>query len=334
MKTTLQIYNKFNATVFDLISGDTEVKQTIALAYLLSHCDDTLKSFLALPAIRNLIGKINIRQYSDIHISAELPSHTRKRADVVLQFYNDGDAEFTLIVEAKSIKADISPMAVQKQLTDYLELQNFQLHSPKKFGCILTKNTLAINTGSICSVSWKDVLTILKDGSPLAKDYLSFLTNIEGTMKFYEAEVYSIPAGKTSYKYLSDDILMYECPNNGKYKMKKKPLYVTFRKSGGGEMEKLFGLEEVIILNPAKELENFLMSDYDADIRKRVQMYCESLWENVDYPNEEKQFFILSRDNQIELKHRPRPSQRNNAYRVYYNLADILSGAAHIDKAC
>jgi len=37
MEQIFRTYNTLNASVFDLLSGDTEVKQTSALAYLLSQ---------------------------------------------------------------------------------------------------------------------------------------------------------------------------------------------------------------------------------------------------------------------------------------------------------
>ena len=88
-------------------------------------------------------------------------------------------------------------------------------------------------------------------------------------------------------------------------------------------MDKLYGLDEVIVLNPRQDLESFLLSTaYDDDVKERIGAYCSKLWDG-NSPDEEKQFFVLSKTNQIHLKHLPRPPA-NNAFRAYYRLADLL----------
>ena len=88
-------------------------------------------------------------------------------------------------------------------------------------------------------------------------------------------------------------------------------------------MDKLYGLDEVIVLNPRQDLEAFLLSTvYDDGVKERIGEYCSKLWDG-NAPDEEKQFFVLSRTNQIQLKHLPRPPT-NNAFRAYYRLADLL----------
>jgi hypothetical protein len=115
---------------------------------------------------------------------------------------------------------------------------------------------------------------------------------------------------------------IYECPNNNKYKINSKPLYIAFRKSGGGVMDKLFGIDDIIILSPKNGLETFINNEsYDLDVRNRVKKYCETI--NLTEVEEEKQFLILSKTNIIELKHNPKPL-KNNSYRAYYQLHDIL----------
>ena len=90
---------------------------------------------------------------------------------------------------------------------------------------------------------------MLSNKNGLAKDYLEFISRIKGTMKFYEKEVFSIPAGD-SYKYQYNYPHIYECPNEGtQYTSMKKPLFMAFRKKLG-IMEKIFGVEEIIIMNP------------------------------------------------------------------------------------
>ncbi len=90
-------------------------------------------------------------------------------------------------------------------------------------------------------------------------------------------------------------------------------------------MKTLFGLDDVIILNPYRDLQEFLSNEnYQADIRARIKSYCDSCFlEHYDYQNRDIQFFILSQTNTITLNHRPKP-QRNNANKAYYTLSEIL----------
>ncbi len=49
------------------------------------------------------------------------------------------------------------------------------------------------------------------------------------------------------------------------------------------------------------------------------------MWgEEKKYEDKERQFFILSKENQIPLKHKPRPLI-NNSFRAYYKLSDLLN---------
>ena len=151
-------------------------------------------------------------------------------------------------------------------------------------------------------------------------------TNLKGVMKFYEREVFSIPTVDWSNEALNKHFV-YECPNSRKYLISQKPLYLTFRKSGGGEMEKLYKIEEIIILTFSEELKTFLEDEsYSQPTRRKVENYVEfmkskGLWDK-GLPDDEKQVFILS-ERTISLPHNPKP-KRNNSFRAYYRLADLL----------
>ncbi|QZE14956.1 hypothetical protein K4L44_03775 [Halosquirtibacter laminarini] len=168
---------------------------------------------------------------------------------------------------------------------------------------------------------------VLPQQDTLLDDYFSFLTNINGTMKFYEKEVYSIPTADWSEQAIND-LKVYECPNSGKYLMNHKPLYITFRKKGGGEMDKLFKIEDIIILNFHDDYETFLKDvNYSEDYRKRVKDYVDYMLKNKIWsalPKDEKQVFMLS-NKAIELKNKPKPKNGNNSFRTYYELADLLN---------
>ena len=326
MKIQFRTYNDLKSTVFDLISGKSEVKQTLALGYLLANDLIFLTKFFKIKSIRKIFKIGNINKYSDIIIHTELISENKKRIDIAILFYVNGNPDKALIIEAKSIKTKVSPIGIKNQIENYLFNEKFTSLNGFKIikGCSLTKNQLVINSKDIALLSWNELINILIKSDELAKDYLNFLTKINGTMKFYEKEVYSIPAGD-SYKYQYNYPFIYECPNEGKnFVSIKKPLYFAFRKEKG-IMEKLFGVNEIIVFNPKKDFEVFLSNpNYSNEIKKRIKDYCDDLWGEGKYDDNEKQFFILSTTNQLELEHKPRP-EKNNAFRAYYALSELLN---------
>ena len=322
------LYNKPESSVFDLIAGDHEVQQTKGLALLLAKDPKFLQAFLKLPQIIAVAGIISISDYDRIVVHGEMIAENgnKYRIDICICLYRNGGPDRCIIIEAKSANKQ-SDESVFEQLDRYVESAYFLvLKGFKRSGLILTKNRLVSKMPQYQSLLWDDVVGVLAKLKParreLAYDYFNFLTNIHDTMKFYEKEVYSIPAGNSSDQ-LEREPFIYECPNSGVYQMKKKPLYFAFRKGGGGVMDKLYGLDEVIVLNPRQDLESFLLSTaYDDDVKERIGAYCSKLWDG-NSPDEEKQFFVLSKTNQIHLKHLPRPPA-NNAFRAYYRLADLL----------
>ena len=326
-----QLYNKPESSVFDLIKGDREVQQTKGLALLLAKDAKFLQAFLKLPQIHGFFdGKSFTNDCARIVVHSEMTAANdanEDRIDICICFYRNGHSDDRcVIIEAKSANKQ-SSNSVFSQLDRYVESSDFlALEGFKRCGLVLTKNRVVSNNLQYQSLMWDDVVRLLVKLNPthgeLAYDFFNFLTNIHGAMKFYEKEVFSIPAGRSS-DHLAQYPFIYECPNSGVYQMKKKPLYLTFRKSGGGEMDKLYGLDEVIVFNPKQDLKSFLSSPaYDRDVKERIESYCSNSW-NGNPPNEEKQFFVLSKTNQIHLKHLPKPLT-NNAFRVYYRLADLL----------
>ncbi len=327
-RISYHLYNKPESSVFDLINGDHEVQQTKGLALLLAKDPEFLQAFLKLPQIQTAAGKLSISYYDRIVVHSEMIAGNEAnndRIDVCICLYRNGRPDQCVIIEAKSANKQ-SANSVFLQLDRYVESADFlALKEFKRCGLVLTKNRVVSNKPQYQSLMWDDVVRLLAKLNParyeLAYDYLNFLTNIHGAMKFYEKEVYSIPAG-IGLVHLEKEPFIYECPNSGRYQMKKKSLYLAFRKGGGGVMDKLYGLDEVIVFNPRQDLETFLLSDYDSDVKERIGAYCSKLWDG-NPPDDEKQFFVLSRTNQIHLRHQPRPPA-NNAFRAYYRLADLL----------
>ena len=97
-------------------------------------------------------------------------------------------------------------------------------------------------------------------------------------------------------------------------------------------MEKLFGIEDVIVFNPFLDFNTFMANPkYSNETKKRIKEYCDDFWGDGNYDDNEKQFFLLSLENQIELKHKPKPNKSVQG-RIYYKLAEILNGKKLIEK--
>lgn len=326
METIFRTYNTLDGSVFDLMSGKNEVKQTLGLAFLLSQDIKVLHSFLKLEEIKNVIGNLSFKKYNKVIIHTELISVSKKRADIVIQLYKNNLPEIAIIIEAKTAIKNIKGRTVINQLETYLEPSEFKsLEKFKTYGCTLTKNDIVITHNRITALSWHRIFEFLNKHKGLSQEYLKFITNIKGTMQFYEKEVLSIPAGNSSiYQYNYPYI--YECPNEGiQFTSLKKPLFMTFRQVPGGVMEKLFGVDDIIIMNPHTDFEAFWNNKtYTIEVKERIKNYCDRFWQGQHYDNNEKQFYILSETNQIELLHKPRP-EKNGVFRAYYRLSTILN---------
>lgn len=336
MKNSFRLYSSMNSSYFDLISGDKETQQTKGLGLLLSKSQTALKAFLNINSIKSKIGKIDLESLSRIIVNCELTSNSlnKYRADIVLRFYKDRQPFKAILVEAKSINKGTSVYETNKQIENYIENEVFEelkVFGKNSLGVTLTKLPSYTKHASLVSITWEDIIRafykVLPNQNTLLDDYFSFLTNINGTMKFYEKEVFSIPTAKWSEQAINK-LKIYECPNSGKYLIKHKPLYITFRKSGGGEMDKLFKVEDIIILNFHDDYYTFMKDEnYSENYRNRVKGYVDYLLEKkiwLELPKDEKQVFILS-DNIIELRNKPKPKNGNNSFRTYYELADLLN---------
>ncbi len=188
MKTIFRKHHLKNATIFDLMSDNKEVKQTVALGYLMANDSQFLQSFINLPTIKMRIESFdyssNLKNYDEVIINTEKHSTENKRADILVEFYQNNTACFAIIIEAKSISTAVSSSKIEQQLNDYLTVQDFQLRTQNKIGCTLTKYDLILENPHHCTIAWREIIFLLqKSRSQLAKDYFNFLINIEGNMK-------------------------------------------------------------------------------------------------------------------------------------------------------
>jgi hypothetical protein len=337
MKTYFYLYDdnsgkKYNASIFDLISGNNEPKQTKGLACIFSKYKEFLTDFLNIEKVKSEIQlkvkDFSIKKIDSIEVSAEKFSITGDRADIVIKLMGKNNVLFAIIIEAKSIKTKVNQRDLSNQIKNkYLEDNSFvDLLNVQKIGIVLTKYCQIIP--EIICITWDEIIDLLDNfckrnkytDNTLIYQYFSFLTKIGGSMKFYEEEVVSIPAGGTMK--LIEKHKVYTCPISHRNADLKKSLYMTFRDKNGGEMSTLYKLVDTIIFNPddSNEIDRLRESNINPDIIGQIEEYLkEKDWQD----NEDCKFFIFSLDGNIELPKKPRPP-RNNLGCWYYKLKDLL----------
>lgn len=335
----------YQSSIFDLIEGKNETKQTKGLAYLLKSDKSLLEEFLSINKIMNSINKLNITDEAKnadyIEVVAEMLSErvygNYARRDITIYFYKNNTKIFYIVIEGKSIISS-STGDIENQLTSYFDKRYYPHDYPNgkeipHIGITLTKTEELLKNPSFISITWMDVIDMLSNfiksnKNDIIQDYFNFITGVDKNMKFYEADVISIPAGETSE--LIKKYSVHSCPN--RYHYKRKPLFLTFRKTGGF-MERLYKNEDVIILDPRspslkKEIRGYPYA-------KRLLGYIEAGFQKKNFFNNDKdkgkwRFYILSESNQIELKARPKPSSPLRGH-TYFTLSSILSGDNEIE---
>ena len=306
-------YGKLNCTIFDLISGDLEPKQTMALGFLLSRSEIALNAFLKLI-------KCGVK-YDKVIVDCEAQrkqNNNNDRIDILLRFYLKGNPQRALIIEAKSARANTSAQAAATQASKYTygfsQLVGFT-------ACIetisLTREVKEIT--KTISISWSELISALFNVSSkdkLIKEFLDFFLNIKGSMKYYDEEILSIPAGMTYNAVMASGI--YECPND--YKKQKRSIFITFRKNKG-LMDRLFKLTDVVELDIDDQIAIATVDNSLPGFAARLQIYRQTLKKPV---SGHKRVYILDLDNPILLPVPVRPIE-NNAPPVYYNLHEFFS---------
>jgi len=90
-------------------------------------------------------------------------------------------------------------------------------------------------------------------------------------------------------------------------------------------MDKLYKIEDIIILNPTTPTEVQALKDstYPDSVKTRISDYLAATNYNtpIDY---DERFYILSKTESIDLNLKPKPI-RNNAKFTYYTLKEILT---------
>lgn len=160
-----------------------------------------------------------------------------------------------------------------------------------------------------------------------------------GNFKYYEKEVLSVSAGKTIE--LIEKYNIHAFPND-KYHKYKKFIFITFRRGKdkkncyvGGEMETLYKvLDDTLVLDPNS-------IEYEDKIKRVYPQYSDRIIRYIrDRRNADEfekkgefKFYILSETEHIRLDKKPIPINKNNSYKAYYTLSELLSGKKKV-RSC
>ena len=304
-------YDKINCTIFDLIGGDLEPKQTMALGYLFSKSRSALNAFLKLIGVKVTFDKCIVdceprRNGED----------NNDRIDILLRLYQDEHPVKAIIIEAKSVKAKTSEVAANNQVQKYVSFPQL-----KDFSNIetvtLTQDVKTLVEGST-SITWLELvneLSRVQGEEPIIKDFINYILNIKGNnMKHYEEEIVSIPAGNSYEAVVSSGI--YECPVD--YNTPKKALFMTFREKDGGAMRTLYKLLDVLELDLDDEA-SIEKVDKQLNLKDRLDRY-----KSIGTPSKGvKKVYVLDVDNAITLPIPVTPME-NNTSKIYYKLGDFI----------
>lgn len=311
-------YDKIS-TIFDLIGGDLEPKQTMALGFLFSKSRSALNAFLKLIGVKVTFDKCIVdceprRNEED----------NNGRIDILLRLYQDEHPVKAIIIEAKSVKAKTSEVAANNQVQKYVSFPQLKGFSNKET-VTLTQDVKTLVEGST-SITWLDLVNELSNvqgKEPIIKDFINYILNIKGNMKHYEEEIVSIPAGNSYEAVVSSGI--YECPVEYK-RNPQNPLFITFREKGGGAMKTLYKLLDVLELD----------LDDEASIEKVDEASIEKVGKQLNLKDRldryksfgtptkgVKRVYVLDIDDAITLPIPVTPME-NNTPIINYKISDFI----------
>ena len=310
-------YGKLNCTVFDLISGDLEPKQTMALGFLLARSKIAMQSFLRL---------INCKiTYDKAIIDCEAQrkqNGNNDRIDILVRFYHNNNPKHALIIEAKSARANTSAQSAATQASKYTHGFSQLASFANRIEIISLTREVKEITQSI-SISWSELISTLFNVSSkdkLIKEFLDYFLNIKGSMKYYDEEILSIPARETYDAIMESGI--YECPQD--YSSRKRSLFITFRRNEG-RMFRLFKLTDVFELDINDATAIAVIESSVPGFSQRLSKYKQILLtKNNNNVSGNKRVYVLDMERPIILPVPVRPIE-NNAPPVYYGLHEFFS---------
>lgn len=307
------------STIFDLIGGDLEPKQTTALGYLFNKSRSALNAFLKLIGVKVTFDKCIV----DCEAQCK-EKDNNGRIDILLRLYQDEHPVKAIIIEAKSVKAKTSEVAANNQVQKYVSFPQLKGFSNKET-VTLTQDVKTLVEGST-SITWLDLvdeLSNVQGKEPIIKDFINYILNIKGNMKHYEEEIVSIPAGNSYEAVVSSGI--YECPVEYK-RNPQNPLFITFREKGGGAMKTLYKLLDVLELD----------LDDEASIEKVDEASIEKVGKQLNLKDRldryksfgtptkgVKRVYVLDIDDAITLPIPVTPME-NNTPIINYKISDFI----------
>lgn len=312
-------YDKIS-TIFDLIGGDLEPKQTMALGFLFSKSRSALNAFLKLIGVKVTFDKCIV----DCEAQRN-EDDNNDRIDILLRLYQDEHPVKAIIIEAKSVKAKTSEVAANNQVQKYVSFPQLKGFSDKDT-VTLTQDVKTLVEGST-SITWLELvneLSRVQGEEPIIKDFINYILNIKGNnMKHYEEEIVSIPAGNSYEAVVSSGI--YECPVEYK-RNPQNPLFITFREKGGGAMKTLYKLLDVLELD----------LDDEASIEKVDEASIEKVGKQLNLKDRldryksfgtptkgVKRVYVLDIDDAITLPIPVTPME-NNTPIINYKISDFI----------
>jgi hypothetical protein len=344
------------STLFDLIQGQKEPKQTKGLAYVFSTDFKLVFEFLRQKELAPVIAKLfpddkNLagleKEIRHIECRAEQITVENNRADIILLFkcrQMNRKEPLAVVIEAKGVGVKDDGKKTKEQLQKYTpELPELNFYE-KKLQVTLTKypHKLATqndagNTQNV-SITWSDnVINFLEDygkKNQPAKEYLRFITGVDKNMHYYEEEVLCISARKSIP--LIDKHQIYVCGQTDS-KGNKKTLYVAFTKTGG-IMDRLYKVKEIRIIDISDYLRNKplgirLLNDSADDERLYEYIKDDKIEEQIRVAKDkeasnQRKFFILDKDF-IDLKDflgDRLPYKKYIQSHLYYSIAEMLKG--------
>lgn len=335
-----RLYNKVNCSFFDLI-GHKEPDQTKSLGYLLAKSKIAMEAFLSLLCDRKLCDRKSKKQLCSYKwiVDCEERNDEKKRADIIVRFYDEYIPVQAFLIEAKS--ATIFSITNSENAASQIDRYKDLLKEFDNKTWLITLTNVRKEGGknkNITQITWSiliDTLYKSKSQDELISDFINYFNSIQGAMNFYDKEVMSIPYGQSETAVKASKL--YECPvaekRNYAKRANSKPLYITFREGGNkqGKMTKLFKVQDIIVLNfydnptieKIEELKKY------ADFKTRIEAYKNNLRKPID--NGDKFVFILDDDNSFDL---PKPVVFDKSYglngnprnHVFLSLKDMLAG--------
>ncbi|WP_322925110.1 hypothetical protein [Paenibacillus campi] len=345
MRTSFRLYKSHStkqySSFFNLIEGDHETKQTKGLAYTFSKYPNLVYLFIKSVLYRASQYKRSLHEIDYVQVDAEMLSagilHIRR--DITLSCYRGNIKQFVIVIEAKNSKKGlVDANQLTLQLSSYLDPNSFPAEQGiPVIGVAITKYQVIYpdHTGFI-SITWNEIITFLTTfiqseqkqhaNLDIVREYTHFLTGVNNGMNFYEVEVLSVAAGKTLP--LTKDYFIHACPHHLKGFNYKKPIYITFRSAGGGEMEFLYKIKDIVVLDPCSANLDVALDGIEADFAERIKKYIQGRVATTfgfEKANEEYRFYNLDQRDRIHLKHLPKPKVNNSGAR-YYTIAQLVKG--------